>query len=437
MLNAVASTRPRDRTAPEQLAQKTVALVLAGGNGTRLGELTRWDAKPAVSFGGIYRNIDFSLSNCINSGIRRVAVLTQYKAQSLIEHLQEGWGFLPRQLGEFVDLWPAQQRINNGWYRGTADAIRQNLDLLKKFEAPYVLVLAGDHIYTMDYSAMLDAHVRCGAKVTVGCVEMPRHVVSDFGVIVADDSGKILDFVEKPRQPERLSPDCEQLSVSMGIYVFSTDYLIEVLERAASPEDLAHDFGRDVLPRAAAERCAHAYSFKDRKTAQPGYWRDVGSVDAYWLAHMELLSHQPPINLGDPSWPIHTRQQHLPAASIVQRAQRGGSLIGNVILSQGCVVIDAVISNSVLAPGARVEARAIVEDSVILPGAIVGPGCHISRAIIDAGVQVPAGTVIGRDRNNDEMRFAVTVDHITLVSHRARFESSQVLGNAASQGVAA
>ena len=437
MLNSVARAITRDRTLPGQLAQRTVALILAGGNGTRLGDLTRWDAKPAVSFGGTHRNIDFSLSNCINSGIRRVAVMTQYKAQSLIEHVQQGWDFLPRQLGEFIDLWPAQQRINSGWYRGTADAIHQNLDLLRKFEAPYVLVLAGDHIYTMDYSAMLEAHVRCGAKVTIGCVEMPRETVGNFGVVIADENGKITNFLEKPREPERLFPDCEQLLVSMGIYVFSTDYLIQALERDASLEESTHDFGRDVLPRATAERCAHAYSFKDRKTGQPGYWRDVGTLDAYWLAHMELLSHQPPISLDDPSWPIHTRQQHLPPASIVQRAQRGGSLIGNVILSQGCVVTDAVVSNSVLAPGARVEARAIVEDSIILPGAIIGPGCHISRAIIDAGVQVPAGTVVGRDRNNDETRFTVTADHITLVSHAAHFGSSLGAQSAASQGVAA
>lgn len=423
--------------ARQQLCQQSVALVLAGGNGTRLGELTRWDAKPAVSFGGIYRNIDFSLSNCINSGLRRIAVLTQYKAQSLIEHLHEGWNFLPRQLGEFIDVWPAQQRINSGWYRGTADAIHQNLDMLQRLAPRYVVVLAGDHIYTMDYAAMLESHVASGAHVTIGCLEMPRAEVSEFGVVTADEQGRVLNFLEKPRNPEHVFPDRERLTVSMGIYVFNVDYLIDILQRDSAASESAHDFGKDVLPRAAAERRANAYLLRDRNTGAPGYWRDVGTVEAYWLAHMELLAEDVPISLIDPSWPIYTRQQHLPPAHIVQRSQRGGSLLGSVIVSPGCVVTDAVISNSVLSPGVTICSGAIVEDSVILPGAVIGPRCHIARSVIDAGVEIPPDTVIGRDRAQDDARFAVTAAHICLVSHRAEFAAQPKLSTDLSCEVAA
>jgi len=389
------------RVEHSQLTAHTVALILAGGNGTRLGELTRWHSKPAIPFGGIYRNIDFSLSNCVNSGIRRIAALTQYKSQSLIEHLNEGWNFLPRQLGEFIDIWPAQQRVNNGWYRGTADAVFHNLEMLRQLDPAYVLVLAGDHVYSMDYGPMLEQHARSGAGVTIACVEIPRQAAVEFGVMHCDADNRIVRFVEKPAHPEQLFPEQTTVLASMGIYVFSFDVLLHALTHDAGVESSAHDFARDVLPRLVREGNASAFAFRDPVTQQQGYWRDVGTVEAYWQAHMELLSAERPLRLNDKHWPIWTRPLYAPPAQVLETQPDGGGFLSNVILSPGCVVRDAVIRNSVLSPGVQIMPGVVIEDSVLLPNVIVGRGCHLRRVVVDSDVHVPEGSLIGHDLNSE------------------------------------
>lgn len=309
-----------------ELSRDTFALVLAGGNGTRLGELTKWQCKPAIPFAGHFRNIDFTLSNCVNSGVRRIAVLTQYKAHGLIAHLNGGWNFLPRATGEFLEVWPAQQRVHSGWYAGTADAVFQNLDLVSAQRSRYTLVLAGDHIYKMDYRRMLEQHAAVGAGVTIGCVPVPMEMASSFGVVGVDAQRGVHSFVEKP-SPAMLAaaggdPDTSStVLASMGIYVFTTDYLVELLNRDASVSGSSHDFGKDILPTAVREGRAGAYQFVDEAGA-PGYWRDVGTLDSYWGAHMELLEPTPAMDLYDEEWPIHTMATVCAPARIADDAGR-------------------------------------------------------------------------------------------------------------------
>lgn len=383
------------------LTANTIAVILAGGNGTRLGNLTRWHSKPAIPFGGVYRNIDFSLSNCVNSGIRRIAALTQYKSQSLIEHLNEGWSFLPRQLGEFIDVWPAQQRVSTGWYRGTADAVFQNLEIMRQLAPAYVLVLAGDHVYSMDYGPMLEQHARSGASVTIACVEVPRDAAAEFGIMQCDADKCITRFIEKPAHPEQAFPDRSSVLASMGIYVFSFDVLLHALMLDANVDASAHDFARDVLPRLVRDGSAMAFEFRDPITHGQGYWRDVGTVDAYWQAHMELLSPDRPLRLDDARWPIWTRPLHVSPAQVLETQADGGGFLSNVILSPGCVVRDAVIRNSVLSPGVQIMPGVVIEDSVLLPGAVVGRGSHLRRVVVDSDVQVPEASLIGHDLNSE------------------------------------
>lgn len=395
-----------------RMVADTVALVLAGGNGTRLGNLTRWHAKPAVPFGGIYRNIDFSLSNCVNSGIRRIAALTQYKSQSLIEHLNGGWNFLPRQLGEFIDVWPAQQRLHRGWYGGTADAVLQNMEMLSALKPKYVLILAGDHVYNMDYVPMIQQHAAASVAVTIACIEVPRESAHEFGVVhLRQHTPRIARFIEKPPHPEELFPDQSTVWASMGIYVFDFNALMQALAVDSNLESSTHDFGHDVLPKLVREGRADAFRFKDRITQRSGYWRDVGTVDAYWQAHMELLSSSPPLNLSDPEWPVITRPLHLPPARVVQSAS-GNAVISNSMISPGCVIHDAVIRNSVLSPGVQVNSGAIVEDSVLLPNAVIGSGCRVQRAVIDSGVVIADGSVV----NHASDHSALTPIHFTVTS---------------------
>lgn len=396
-----AAAHPGHRIEYAQLTANTLAVILAGGNGTRLGNLTRWHSKPAIPFAGIYRNIDFSLSNCVNSGIRRVAVLTQYKSQSLIEHLNEGWNFLPRQFGEFIDIWPAQQRVNSGWYRGTADAVYQNFEMLRQLSPAYVLVLAGDHVYSMDYGPMIEQHVSSGASVTIACVDVPRSLASEFGVMQCDDAHRIVRFIEKPAHPEQLFPEHRTVRASMGIYVFSFEVLLQALLHDCDVEASAHDFARDVLPRLVREGTAAAFAFRDPVTREQGYWRDVGTVDAYWQAHMELLLPQRPLRLNDPRWPIWTRPLHVAPAQVLETQPDGGGFLSNVMLSPGCEVRDAVIRNSVLSPGVQVMPGVVIEDSVLLPNAVIGRGCHLRRVIVDSDVHVPPGSLIGHDLCGD------------------------------------
>ena len=375
------------------LARETVALILAGGNGTRLGELTRWQCKPAISFGGHFRNIDFTLSNCVNSGVRRVAVLTQYKAQSLINHIGAGWGFLARPLGEFIDVWPAQQRLHTSWYVGTADAVHQNLDLLAALGSRYTLVLAGDHVYKMNYRVLLEQHAQSGADVTVACVPVPVEESASFGVLGVDERRRVCSFIEKP-QPSSLGLTGQRsILASMGVYVFNTEYLERQLRRDAQDTTSAHDFGRDILPRAVREDHVAAFAFVDAN-GEPGYWRDVGTLDAYWQAHMELLAATPPIELFDPTWPIITLPQQLPPARLVYAAGRHG-FVANSLLAGGVVVRGATVTNSVLAGNVHVAEGTLLDESVVLPGARIGANCKLRRVIIDAGVTIPDGVSVG------------------------------------------
>jgi glucose-1-phosphate adenylyltransferase len=381
------------------LARDTVALILAGGNGTRLGELTRWQCKPAISFGGHFRNIDFTLSNCVNSGVRRVAVLTQYKAQSLINHIGAGWSFLARPLGEFIDVWPAQQRLHTSWYAGTADAVHQNLDLLLTQRSRYTLVLAGDHVYKMNYRLLLEQHAKSDADVTVACVPVLLEEAASFGVLGVDERQRVCSFIEKP-QPSSLgiasSPDVKDhrtVLASMGVYVFNTEYLERQLKRDAQDPTSAHDFGRDILPRAVREDHVSAFAFVDEQ-GEPGYWRDVGTLDAYWQAHMELLAATPPIELFDPAWPILTLPEQLPPARLVYAAGRHG-FVANSLLAGGVVVRGATVTNSVLAGNVHVAEGTLLDEAVVLPGARIGSNCKLRRVIIDAGMEIPAGVSVG------------------------------------------
>jgi glucose-1-phosphate adenylyltransferase len=393
------------------LTRDTLALVLAGGNGTRLSDLTRWQCKPAVPFGGHFRNIDFTLSNCVNSGLRRIAVLTQYKAQSLINHLTGGWSFLARPLGEFVEIWPAQQRLHTSWYAGTADAVHQNLDLILAQRSRYTLVLAGDHIYKMDYRALLQKHVRTGADVTVACVPVPLEECSAFGVLGVDENDRVCSFIEKP-QPASLGPVTHRtVLASMGVYVFTTEYLVRMLRNDAAMPHSAHDFGRDILPEAVRRDHVAAHPFVD-ENGQPAYWRDVGTLDAYWQAHMELLAPVPPIELYDPAWPIHTRAETLPPAKLLLDSARHG-FVSNSMLAGGVVIRGATVTNSVLSPGVHVGEGSHLDEAVVLPNARIGANCKLRRVIIDSGMEIPDGTCIGWPSGNLE----------TLASGRVRLLS--------------
>jgi glucose-1-phosphate adenylyltransferase len=376
-----------------ELPRDTLALVLAGGNGTRLGELTRWQCKPAIPFAGHFRNIDFTLSNCVNSGVRRIAVLTQYKAQTLITHISGGWSFLARPLGEFVEIWPAQQRLHQSWYAGTADAVYQNLDLVLAQRRRYTLVLAGDHIYKMDYRRLLERHVEIGADVTVGCVPVSMEEASAFGVLGVDDHHHVSSFIEKPH-PGSLGPSAQRsVLASMGIYVFNTDYLADKLARDAEQVDSAHDFGRNILPNAVREDHVGACLFTD-SSGRPGYWRDVGTLDAYWQAHMELLAPDPPIELYDPAWPILTQTEQLPPAKLLYDSGRHGS-VANSLLSGGVVLRGATVTNSVLSSNVHVGDGTLIDEAVVLPNVRIGANCRLRRVIIDAGVEIPDGTSVG------------------------------------------
>jgi glucose-1-phosphate adenylyltransferase len=375
-----------------ELSRETFALVLAGGNGTRLGELTRWQCKPAIPFGGHFRNIDFTLSNCVNSGIRRIAVLTQYKAHGLIAHLNAGWNFLPRATGEFLEVWPAQQRVHSGWYAGTADAVFQNLDLVVAQRSRYTLVLAGDHVYKMDYARMVEQHAASGAGITIGCVPVPIEESGSFGVLGLSADRTVRSFIEKPA-PSTLEPAASSMvPASMGIYVFTTDYLLDLLHRDTLQSGSSHDFGRDILPVAVREGRVAAHQFLDSSGA-PGYWRDVGTLDSYWSAHMELLEAEPQMDLYDPAWPIHTQAIVCAPARISD--DQGRHSVTNSLLAGGVVVGRSTVTRSVLSTGARVGDGSLLEEVVVLPGARIGAGCKLRRAIVDSNVEVPDGTVVG------------------------------------------
>ena len=398
------------------LTRETLALVLAGGRGSRLYELTDRRAKPAVYFGGKFRIIDFPLSNCVNSGIRKIGVLTQYKAHSLIRHLVHGWSNFRTELGEFVEVLPASQRTTGNWYAGTADAIYQNLDIVETLRPKYVLVLSGDHVYKMDYGEMLAYHVEKGADMTVACVGVSLEDAKGFGVMTVNDDHRVVAFDEKPENPQPMPGSSDTALASMGNYIFNTDFLFEQLHKDAANPDSSRDFGKDIIPSIIAEHAVYAYPFRDPVTGKQPYWRDVGTIDAFWEANMELVSVNPELNLYDETWPILTYHRQLPSAKFVFRDPgREGKALDSVV-SAGCVISGASVINSLLFSNVKVHSYSTVQDSVVLPEAQIGRHCRITRAVIDRGCQLPEGTVIGEDRELDAKRFRVTSNGITLVT---------------------
>jgi len=408
----------RDTRFVSRLTRETLALVMAGGRGSRLMQLTSARAKPAVPFGGKFRIIDFTLSNCINSGIRRVGVLTQYKSNSLIRPLQLGWSFLRGQFGEFVELLPAEQRSESAsWYSGTADAVYQNIDFILQHEPAYVLILAGDHIYKMDYGRMLAHHASTGAKLTVGCLEVPIAEASAFGVMEMDASTRVIRFDEKPKQPRAMPGKPDSALASMGIYVFDAMFLLNWLKRDAGTANSSHDFGKDVVPSAIEDGSVYAYEFTDLyEPTRQGYWRDVGTVDAYWKANLELVDVTPELNLYDEDWPIWTHNPQSPPAKFVfDEPERRGYAVDSTV-SGGCIVSGAQISRCVLFSHVRVDVGSVVSETLLLPGVRVGRNCRITKAIIDEGCVLPDGTVIGEDRARDAELFHVSEGGVTLVT---------------------
>ncbi len=399
-----------------RLTRNTLALILAGGRGSRLKHLTKWRSKPAVPFGGKFRIVDFPLSNCINSGIRRVGVLTQYKAHSLLLHIQRGWGFLRGEFGEFIELLPAQQRIESSWYEGTADAVYQNLDILRSHNPDYVLILAGDHIYKMDYGTMIAEHVESGADMTVGCITVDLATAKEFGVMGVDENNRIIDFQEKPDKPRPIPGRSDVALASMGIYVFNRKFLFEQLIRDADTPDSSHDFGKDIIPRVISKYRVQAYPFTDTTSGKQAYWRDVGTIDAFWSANIELIGVTPPLNLYDRSWPIWTYQEQLPPAKFVfDDDERRGMAVDSMV-SGGCVISGAKVKDSLLFSNVRVNSYSEVDHSVVLPDVNIGRNCRITRAVIDRGCDIPEGTVIGEDATADAERFYVSEQGIVLVT---------------------
>ncbi len=398
-----------------------MAYVLAGGRGSRLLELTDRRAKPAVYFGGKSRIIDFALSNALNSGIRRIAVATQYKAHSLIRHLQRGWSFLRTERNESFDILPASQRVSEDhWYLGTADAVYQNLDIIESYDPRYIVLLAGDHIYKMDYELMLQQHVDQGADVTVGCLEVPRAEASGFGVMDVDESDVIRSFLEKPKEPPAMPGKPDKSLASMGIYVFEAKFLYDQLRRDAANPASAHDFGKDIIPYIVANGRAVAHHFSRScvrsATEQEPYWRDVGTVDAYWAANIDLTDFVPQLDLYDKDWPIWTYGEITPPAKFVhdEVGRRGQAL--SSLVSGGCIVSGATLRRTLLFTGVRVNSYATVENAVILPYVDVGRSSRLVNVVVDRGVRIPQGLVVGEDPEEDARRFRRTEQGVCLIT---------------------
>jgi glucose-1-phosphate adenylyltransferase len=402
-----------------RLTKNTYAIILAGGRGSRLMGLTDWRAKPAVPFGGKFRIIDFPLSNCVNSGIRRIGVVTQYKAQSLIQHIQRGWSSLDLRLQEFVDIVPAQQRVDNEWYQGTADAVFQNLDILRDYAPQFLLILAGDHIYKMDYGRMLAYHVACAADLTVGCVEAPVEQASAFGVMSVNTEDRVVAFDEKPAAPSSIPGKPGVALASMGIYVFNTHFLYEQLIRDSDEPHSTHDFGKDLIPYLVPRYRVFAHRFSDSCVADDGgepYWRDVGTVDAYWEANIELTRVTPALNLYDRVWPIWTFQEQLPPAKFVfDDDDRRGMAIDSLV-SGGDIISGACVRRSLLFSNVRVDNGTRIDDSVVLPGVQIGRNVVLRNAVVDKRCVIADGMRIGVDRDADRKRFYVSPGGVTLVT---------------------
>ena len=403
------------------LARETMAYVLAGGRGSRLMELTDRRAKPAVPFGGKSRIIDFALSNALNSGIRRIGVATQYKAHSLIRHMQRGWNFFRPERNEGFDILPASQRISEDmWYAGTADAVYQNLDIIETYKPKYIIILAGDHIYKMDYELMLQQHVNSGADVTMGALEVPRMEAVGFGVLAIDAKNHVTAFVEKPADPPHVPGNPDIALASMGIYVFETNFLASLLRRDAADKNSSHDFGKDIIPYVVKNGTAVAHLFSEscvRSELETGsYWRDVGTVDAYWQANVDLTDTVPELDLYDHDWPIWTYGEVTPPAKFVHDLEgRRGSAVSSLV-SGGCIVSGASIRRALLFTGVRVNSFASLEDAVVLPRVNVGRNASLKKVVIDSDIIIPEGLVVGEDPELDAKRFRRTESGICLIT---------------------
>ena len=409
------------RRASAPLARDAMAYVLAGGRGSRLMELTDRRAKPAVYFGGKSRIIDFALSNALNSGVRRIAVATQYKAHSLIRHLQRGWNFLRPERNESFDILPASQRVSETqWYEGTADAVYQNIDIIESYAPEFIIILAGDHIYKMDYELMLQQHVNEGADVTVGCLEVPRMEATGFGVMHVDDKDRIIAFVEKPADPPAMPDKPDMALASMGIYVFNTRFLVEELKRDAATSGSSRDFGKDIIPhlvgngKAVAHRFAHSCV---RETMEKeAYWHDVGTVDAYWQANIDLTDVLPELDLYDRSWPIWTYAEIRPPAKFVHNEEgRRGTAISSLV-SGDCIISGATVNRSLVFTGVLCRSYSSVDHAVILPESVIGRHARLSKVVVDRGVKIPAGLVVGEDPELDASRFRRTENGVCLIT---------------------
>jgi len=413
------------------LTRNTFAIILAGGRGSRLKQLTDFRTKPAVPFAGKFRILDFTLSNCVNSGIRKIGVATQYKAHSLILHIQRGWSFLDGRFDEFVQLLPAQQQINEDqWYQGTADAVFQNMHFLRRYDPEHVLIVAGDHIYKMDYGRMLAFHAQHHADMTVACIDVPIADAREFGVMGVDDDNRVVDFLEKPRNPPSIPGQPDRALASMGVYVFNAKFLFEQLERDALTEGSSRDFGKDIIPHIVPRNRVFAHRFADSCVGsdqhQP-YWRDVGTIDAYWEANMEMTKVTPELNIYDKEWPIWTYQEQLPPAKFVfDDADRRGSAVDSLV-SGGCIISGAEVKRSLLFSNVQVHSWSAVEDSVILPSVDVGRRAVLKRCVIDKHCRIPEGMIIGVDPEADRKRFQVSPKGITLVT-------AEMLGQGAARG---
>ena len=400
------------------LTRETYALILAGGRGSRLHELTDWRAKPAVYFGGKHRIIDFPLSNCINSGVRRVGIATQYKSHSLIRHVNRAWGHFKKELGESVEILPASQRQGDDWYCGTADAVFQNIDIIRHELPKYVMILSGDHVYRMDYGALLAEHVQKGADMTVCCIEVPVEEAADtFGVMTVDEENRVCRFDEKPAMPSSVPGKPGTCLASMGNYIFNTEFLFEQLKKDSENEGSGRDFGHDIIPAIIEEHNVFAFPFRDPNQEGQPYWRDVGTLDSFWEANMELVMPEPQLDLYDPTWPIWTYQEQLPPAKFIfdDEDRRGMALDSTV--SGGCIISGSAVRKSLLFSNVHVRSFCTIEQSVILPGAVINRGCKIKRAIIDRSCEIPAGLEIGYDQKTDEENgFRVSKKGIVLVT---------------------
>ncbi len=414
-------TFTRDDRATGNLSRCAMAFVLAGGRGSRLMELTDRRAKPAVYFGGKSRIIDFALSNALNSGIRRICVATQYKAHSLIRHLQRGWTFLRPERNEAFDILPASQRVaEDKWYLGTADAVTQNIDIIESYGPEYIVILAGDHIYKMDYERMLVQHVESGADVTVGCIEVPRMEATGFGVMAIDKTARIIDFVEKPADPPGMPNNPDLALASMGIYVFKTDFLVDLLRADAEDANSNHDFGKDIIPSIVRNGKAVAHTFSDScvrsgSEAEP-YWRDVGTIDAFWEANIDLTDFVPSLDLYDSSWPIWTYSEITPPAKFIHDEEGRRGMATSSLVCGGCLISGSRVDKSLLFTGVMAHSYSKLTHAVVLPYVKINRHVRLTKVVVDRGVTLPEGLVVGEDPAEDERRFRRTASGICLIT---------------------